>query len=506
MKLVTKNFSEEVFNKYSKVLDQFNLSEYQSYIKEQVNIENWDQLKSALSEVVRSQSTSISLAYRYVSDSYFMICIFMSGKLFIVDDQHFDGDKKYITIAIKKLLTAQKKKKLFVWNLRHLICPILDKLTLDEVSAAIGSVYDTQIISHLVTQKKNPTLISDLYEDENSKKIRVFLETIHQNEEFYYYIPHNILRDVLIKEAVFISLMGQTYGYVATKLDQMKLLKMLQHFAVVLCDIERNSRLDYDIDQLEKTKENPFVQRLLQYSKDTNHSPLKLEYKFMNASTGRLSFHNKTKVNLMSIPKTEAVRSAFVAGDQQFLSFDMSGMEIFYAIKTYSDYLSNKKIRSDFDIYENIVQELGIQDLKRSVVKNAIIKQFYGAGKFTEAEAEVALSIETGIPQLKRELPNTIPNVIQTAEGRIIRINKIVTKYLNNIIQSEANDKMIDIIIRIWFEMKRRNLKAQIVLLLHDQIVFKCGEEEVQEVIDIFKQCNTFFPYTFKQGSNLGQV
>ena len=27
-----------------------------------------------------------------------------------------------------------------------------------------------------------------------------------------------------------------------------------------------------------------------------------------------------------------------------------------------------------------------------------------------------------------------------------------------------------------------------------------------QEVIDIFKQCDTFFPYTFKQGINLGQV
>lgn len=504
MKILSSKFSKENFYKYQEIIQKISLSEYKSYIKKTEYIQNWEQFKNLISLLRNSQSKNTSISYRYVEDKYFMIVFYVDGNVFVISDEYFN-DKTLLTKAIIKLITSKRNQKYFIWNLRHFLLPIINKLTPEQKNEVSNCFNDVQIIDHLVNLDKNPSLSSKYVEDENDRKVKVFIEKVHKDQSFYYYIPRHIMTNVLIKEAVVVSMMGQIFGYVATKLEQVEILKQLQKLSIVLCDIEKNNIMTYDPEKVMKLKlDNSFHKRLFDYVMTTNSSSIPLEYKFLNSSTGRLSFKNKVKLNMMAIPKTE-VRETFIPENDIFISIDMSGMEIFYCLKTYSDFLDDVTIDSKLDVYQLILDKLD-GNYKRSVIKNILIKMTYGASKFEENEIDAALEIKNKIPSLVIEHPKKLDDYIKTKKGRIIQIDKSVTKYLNNIIQSESSDLMIEFLLKIWNCFNEEKLKSKIKLLVHDQIVFDVLEEEKEQIKEIIERCCDFFPYKMKEGINLSQL
>jgi len=498
-----QKFLEEIFIKYQEILKDFEVSDYKLYLEKIEQILNLDELKILISKMIKSDH--IGLSYRYIENKYFMYVFYIDKTAYVISDELFGSKDNMTEIMIKILCSEKLCNKLYVWNSRHLIYPIIDHLKFEQKKNIHLSFRDVQIMNHIVLLDKNPSMKLKYNLDDYDKKINIFINKVHNDESFYYYIPRHIVENVLIKESILISMIGEAYDYAINKLNQNELLKKLQQLSVILSDIEKNNYLYYNKEKVIKLDvSNGFNKRLFNYNLSTSGSPIVLEYKHLNSTTGRLSFNNKSGINMMAIPKNE-VRDTIIPEFNEFLSIDMSGAEVFYALKKYSNFLDEIEINNTFDIYSFINTKLS-KNYKRSILKNVIISMFYGSNKFVEEELEIVLDIKNNLPELNNHIPEHIPEYIQTNNGRVIHVNKMITKYLNNIIQSETNDVMIDLIIRIWNKFNENGLKSKIKLLIHDQIIFDVIDNELDRVQQIIEKECDFFPFKIKCGKSLAKV
>jgi len=78
---------------------------------------------------------------------------------------------------------------------------------------------------------------------------------------------------------------------------------------------------------------------------------------------------------------------------------------------------------------------------------------------------------------------------------------EIYMKGFNTLIQSSASDLVLDSAYKITKEFKDRNIKGNVLLLVHDELVVEIPEEKEREAIEIIKEQMTDFKLITPQGA-----
>ena len=60
---------------------------------------------------------------------------------------------------------------------------------------------------------------------------------------------------------------------------------------------------------------------------------------------------------------------------------------------------------------------------------------------------------------------------------------------MNTPVQGTAADIMKIAMIKVYNELKKRNLKSKIVLQVHDEMMLEVPKEEIEEIKKLLKQC-----------------
>jgi len=403
-----------------------------------------DKVSLEATKTALKDASEATIAYRYHKKCFFALTILIDKTLYKFSDDIFVSKENLTKFIINYIIKSDIK--LYVYNLKHFIKPLLNQLNEDELKAFNKKVYDVQLLDYIINLNKN----NHLFDEHNlySKKVKTILGRVHKTQTAHYYIPRHILHKVMIFESVFLYHYGTIFEKIHIKLEQEVLLKRLQLFSLVLSDIEKEN-LVIDTNKFndlieEENISNVFFKKILNYCNKFKTNLLPIRYKHNNSITGRLTFNNEHKINMLSIPKNKT-RELIIPENNTFLSMDINGMEVFYFIKNYTDILDKIEITSDFDIYKYIDKELNLNE-DRKIIKNTLIKLLYGATNFKAEEIIIKQVITENYPALdvKNRVDKKIPNYIQTKFKRIIHINKDYNKLLNNFIQSESNDLMIN--------------------------------------------------------------
>jgi hypothetical protein len=495
-----KNIVTELsfYEKIKNINKKIKISQTEEYYKKVINITDKKSLEN-IKDVLKN-TKEISISYRYYGKYYFALTILIDEIIYNFSDDIFVSKTNLTKFIINYVL---KVDKIYLYNLKHFIKPLLDIFSEYELRSLNNRIYDVQLADYTINLNKDNHLFDNY--NKYSKKVKVILQKVHGNQAAHYYVHRHILQKVMIFESVFLYYYGTIFRKIQDKLEQEMLQKRMQLFSFTLSDIEQEN-LIVDINKFGKwiedeNKVNAFFKKLLKYCSEQKTNLISASYKHNNTKTGRLTFNNKNKINMMSMPKTK-IRELIIPENDKFLSMDINGMEVFYFIKNYTNILENIEIKSDFDIYKYIDNQLKL-NVNREIIKNTIIKLLYGAGSYKSEEVMIKQIIIENYPELdaKNRIDKEIPNYIQTKFKRIIHINKNYNKLLNNFIQSESNDLMINNITLLWYNMKKLKLKSKIKILIHDQIIIDCIEEEISIIKTLLNKTIKDLPFTLVESN-----
>jgi hypothetical protein len=453
-----------------------------------------------------SKEEYVGLSYRYYHNGYFLIVIYADRNTYTLSDQSSLSSEDLLTI-VKTLCMS---RKILMWNMKHFMKMFLNHVEHSELISIYKNIIDTQILSYIVTQKKDGGLKDGQFiKSEYHEKVRIFIEKVYKNDAHYYYIPRNILSKAMSQEAISAFVCGKLFFLIADKLNMTRLLFRMQLLSIVLSDIEQGNifvKSKSFSDLLEKglTFKRETV-NLLKYCQKWHTNQLPIEYKHMSSTTGRLSYSTKNGVNILSYPKDES-RSLIIPEFDEFLSLDARGMEIFYIVSKNTKLLESIEITESFDIYQFVMDRLS-KKISRSKLKNFLIRWLYGSTNFDDDERALKFEIEEKIPELVPKSHFHIPIYYQTDYGRVIKLNGSYTKFLNNIPQSEANDLMIDCVIKLWNTMRLMKMQSKIKLLIHDQVVLDIKRSERAVILRLIQRIFTGrFPYRYTIGEDWQEV
>jgi DNA polymerase I len=231
------------------------------------------------------------------------------------------------------------------------------------------------------------------------------------------------------------------------------------------------------------------------------------------AATGRLSSNNP---NLQNIPiRTEEgrlIRRAFVPRDEQhtLLAADYSQIELRIIAALSKDEAMLEAFNQGLDIHAATaakVYDVSLEEVTREMRRNAKTVNFgivYGISAFGLSERlniprqEAAQIIEqyfNKYPGIKKYMDNTIAfarehEYVETMMGRrryvkdINSSNGVVRGFaernaINAPIQGTAADMIKVAMIRIFKEMKNKNLQSKMILQVHDELVFDARKDEL---------------------------
>ena len=479
------------FQEIEKIISKLNIEEINwiRYSKNIIRIKSFEQFQ------LIEFSKLIGISYKYSSNKIFILIIFSGEFTYILSDQ----DKMNSEDIIKALdHLSNISDIIFVWNIKHLA----KVYTININSKFI----DVQILVNIILQKKDGIIeFQSNYHDQ----VSVFINSVYKNDSYYYYIPRNILSKSMMYESISALILGKLLLSLCNKLKMNDLNKRLLNLSIVLSDIEKNS-IKINIKITKKLIKSGLIFKkqyvnLIKYCSEIKTNQFPIEYRHLRSKTGRIIFDNKSGVSILSLPDNEC-RKIIVPEFNKFLSMDIKAAEIFYIIKANSNFLNNVEINDSFDVYDYILKYAKI-DKKRDEIKNTIIKWFYGFHNFTNSEMEIKSLIEEKIPEIVPDQNVYVPIYIQTRFGRIIKVDKSITKLLNNIPQSEFGDVMIDILIYIWSEIKKNDFRTKIKFIVYDQIIFDCPNDEIKEVENIIKLCtDSKLPYRVTIADNWFEV
>ena len=236
--------------------------------------------------------------------------------------------------------------------------------------------------------------------------------------------------------------------------------------------------------------------------------------------TGRLS---STNPNLQNIPVREEYgrlfRKAFMPSkDSVLISADYSQIELrVFAHMSNAENLV-EAFNKDMDIHTKTamdvfhVPEEGVTSKMRRDAKAVNFGILYGISSFGlsedlninvgEAKAFINHYLET-FPGIKNFMDDIIKNAyndgyVKTLFGRIRYIDELNNSNyiirssgeriaLNTPVQGTAADILKKAMIEIYNEFNKRNLKAKMIIQVHDELLFDCPIEEQEEVLGIVK-------------------
>ena len=239
------------------------------------------------------------------------------------------------------------------------------------------------------------------------------------------------------------------------------------------------------------------------------------------AVTGRLSSSNP---NLQNIPReNKDIKKAFIAPPEwSIVQADFSQAEFrFWALYS-QDPLMIHDIATGVDIHRVTASEFWgippeqVTKHQRQAAKFVVFGLMYGRG----AES-VAKQVKIGVEEAKQIIENFFNKYPVAAAwlertrklaharryifnhfGRIRRLPLITSfdkkdkaeamrQAVNAPIQGGAADMTGVALIRIWRELKKQNLRAKLIVTVHDSIAIECPDEELTKIIPLMRACMT---------------
>lgn len=238
--------------------------------------------------------------------------------------------------------------------------------------------------------------------------------------------------------------------------------------------------------------------------------------------TGRLS---SSKPNMTNQPRgnTFPFRKVFVSKFEggELVDTDFSQLEFRIAVDLAKDENGKRDILEGKDIHvqtKNIITEAG-QILDRQEAKSHTFKPLYGGITGTAAEksyySKFLSELYPNIGNWHRELQETAiqSKLVTIPSGRQFLFptckrewhggSSHYTMIVNYPVQSFATADIVPIsIIRLYNELKKRNLKSHIVLTTHDDVVVDTHPSEKNEVVELCKQMAQFAKEELKKWYN----
>ncbi len=297
-----------------------------------------------------------------------------------------------------------------------------------------------------------------------------------------------------------------------------KVVSTAQDVLEELAEHHEAPRMVLEYRQLAKLKSN--YSDSLPLLADEQHR-VHTTFNAVGTSTGRLSSINP---NLQNIPiKTELgreIRAAFVPADGNvLLSADYSQIELRLMAHFSEDPLLLKAYREDVDIHTLTASEVfgvpidAMDKTTRNRAKAVNFGIVYGISPFglaqqlniQPAEARVYIDryferyqgVRTFIDRTLEEVRRT--QSVRTLFGRVRPIPDIASRNanmrgfsertaVNTPLQGTGADLIKLAMIRIARELRERKLRAQMVLQVHDELVFDVPVAEVDEVRELVKR------------------
>ena len=294
-----------------------------------------------------------------------------------------------------------------------------------------------------------------------------------------------------------------------------------------------------DVDALEKIKNShPIIEKILEYRQlmKLNSTYVEGMIPFINEKTGRIHtfFHqtvtatgrlSSTDPNLQNIPtRTELgkkLRKVFKAGSGKvFLDADYSQVELRVLAHMANDETMINAFNSGADIHTisaSQVFKVPIEEVSKQLRSRAKAVNFgivYGISEFGLAEQidikrkEAKQYIEQYL-ETYHGIRDYMKNIVEEAKRKgyvetlfkrrryipeLNSKNYMVRKFgdraaMNTPIQGTAADIMKIAMIKVYNELKNRNLKSKIVLQIHDELIIETVLEEKDEVRNLLKEC-----------------
>lgn len=299
--------------------------------------------------------------------------------------------------------------------------------------------------------------------------------------------------------------------------------------------IKSNKSYSTSVDILNKLTEYEIVRKILDYRTYTklysNYIVGLIEYIKEDGKihtiftqtltrTGRLS---STSPNLQNIPAREEygklIRKAFVpSGDGLIISSDYSQIEL--RVFAHMSKASNliEAFNNNLDIHTKTAMDIyGVkkEDVTGSMRRNAKAVNFgilYGISSFGLSE-DLGINVKDAkvfidnylktYPGIKDYMNSLIKSAhdngyVETIFGRKRIIDELENKNymvrtqgermaLNTPIQGTSADILKIAMIEIYNELSKRNLKAKMIIQVHDELLIDCPKNEKDEVISIIK-------------------
>ena len=242
-------------------------------------------------------------------------------------------------------------------------------------------------------------------------------------------------------------------------------------------------------------------------------------YKQTLTRTGRLS---SVEPNLQNIPvrneEGRKVRKAFIPQNDIFLSIDYSQIELRILAHLSGDEALRNAFINDQDIHTKVaadifdISEDQVTKNQRRTAKAVIFGIVYGISGYGLGEnlelkpSEAKKYIDKYLslyPKVDEYMKNNIKIAYEQGYVKTLFNRKRVIDELNNTnymirqsgermalntpIQGTSADIMKMAMIKVYDEMKKHNFKSKIVMQVHDELIFDCFNDELEEVIKVAK-------------------
>lgn len=243
-------------------------------------------------------------------------------------------------------------------------------------------------------------------------------------------------------------------------------------------------------------------------------------YKQTLTRTGRLS---SVEPNLQNIPvrneEGRKVRKAFIPQHDIFLSIDYSQIELRILAHLSGDEELIKAFNNDQDIHTKVaadifdISEDQVTKNQRRTAKAVIFGIVYGISGYGLGESlelkpsEAKKYIDKYLalyPKVDEYMKHNIKyayenGYVKTMFNRKRVIDELTNSNymirqsgermaLNTPIQGTASDIMKMAMIKVYEEMNKHNFKSKIVMQVHDELIFDCYSDELDEVIKVAKE------------------
>ena len=279
---------------------------------------------------------------------------------------------------------------------------------------------------------------------------------------------------------------------------------------------DKHPIIDKILDYRRLTKLNStYLEGLTKFIKDDGK--IHTIYKQTLTRTGRLS---SVDPNLQNIPTRDEqgklIRKAFIPCNKEFLSCDYSQIELRVLAHLSKDQELIKAFVNDQDIHASVAANIYNKDIKdvtkleRRSAKAVIFGIVYGISGFglgedlgispKEAKAFIDKYLEL-YPGVKKYMDLTVNDAINTGYTETLYKRKRYIDELsssnymvresgkrmamNTPIQGSAADILKMAMIKIYDEFEKNNIKSDMLLQIHDELIFDIVDGEEEKVKDI---------------------